>query len=532
MSTRQYIGARYVPKFYDFEGSTEWRSGVSYEPLTIVTRNGNSYTSKKPVPTNIGAPESNAEYWAATGIYNSQLEHYVDLVNQIASPGAIDTENLADSSVETAKIANESVTASKLADDSVTEDKIADKAVHLSNLNYDVTSQIYHQKPAKKEMFAHRGASDCCPENSLAAFTMAKVFCFDGVETDVQFTSDGVPICMHDDTVDRTTTGTGAVSSLTLAQIRAFTIDYSINPRGVEIFPNEVVPTYEEFLLCCKKYDLKAIPELKNITAEQAVQCARIAQNMGVLDNTLFISFELPLLEAIKDEFPNSLCAPLLDLTETNIAYCVSKGFYGIDSTYANVSSSLVALAHANGLKVFCWTVNDGATGTAMSLAGVDGQTSNGMVSFADQTGLMGQINYATYFMGMKPINPYEIKCLNTGRGLIRTGASPDGTIFTAAGSTSNNRVIIPKVYGVFDTDINYAYNKGPHGVFDQFTFLTVELDGRITRDIGWRVTTGSGNGTVTRLNSYFCVPYLGSGVACNYLDIEMLYANGLISIR
>lgn len=74
MSTRQYIGARYVPKFFDWDGSTDWRSGVAYEALTIVTRNGNSYTSKIPVPSNIGAPEENPTYWAATGLYNEQIE--------------------------------------------------------------------------------------------------------------------------------------------------------------------------------------------------------------------------------------------------------------------------------------------------------------------------------------------------------------------------------------------------------------------------------------------------------------------------
>lgn len=74
---RQYIGARYVPKFYENSDNTsEWRSGVSYEPLTVVTYNGNSYTSKKTVPSNVGNPSDNAEYWASTGIYNQQVEAY------------------------------------------------------------------------------------------------------------------------------------------------------------------------------------------------------------------------------------------------------------------------------------------------------------------------------------------------------------------------------------------------------------------------------------------------------------------------
>lgn len=77
MATTQYIGARYVPKFYENSSHTaEWTQNTAYEPLTIVTRNGNSYTSKKAVPASIGAPEDNASYWASTGIYNSQVEEY------------------------------------------------------------------------------------------------------------------------------------------------------------------------------------------------------------------------------------------------------------------------------------------------------------------------------------------------------------------------------------------------------------------------------------------------------------------------
>lgn len=74
MATRQYIGARYVPKFYEGPNGTEWTTNTAYEALTIVTRNGNSYTSKKPVPASVGSPNNNPEYWASTGIYNAQVE--------------------------------------------------------------------------------------------------------------------------------------------------------------------------------------------------------------------------------------------------------------------------------------------------------------------------------------------------------------------------------------------------------------------------------------------------------------------------
>lgn len=76
MAIRQYIGARYVTKIYENTldpSSAEWESGVTYEPLTMVTYNNSSYISRKDVPGNIGDPASNGSYWAVTGLYNGQI---------------------------------------------------------------------------------------------------------------------------------------------------------------------------------------------------------------------------------------------------------------------------------------------------------------------------------------------------------------------------------------------------------------------------------------------------------------------------
>lgn len=82
MAVKQYIGARYVPKFYDVNGSSEWTPNTVYEPLTIVTRGGNSYTSKKRVPAATGTPELNPGYWAPTGIFNEQVQ---ELANEVSA---------------------------------------------------------------------------------------------------------------------------------------------------------------------------------------------------------------------------------------------------------------------------------------------------------------------------------------------------------------------------------------------------------------------------------------------------------------
>lgn len=68
MAVKQYIGARYVPLIIG-----EWDSATAYDPLSIVTNNGNSYTSKVKVP--VGTPLSDTKYWCLTGNFNAQLQY-------------------------------------------------------------------------------------------------------------------------------------------------------------------------------------------------------------------------------------------------------------------------------------------------------------------------------------------------------------------------------------------------------------------------------------------------------------------------
>ena len=74
-------------------------------------------------------------------------------------------------------------------------------------------------------IIGHRGASAEAPENTLAAFDLALAQKADGFEFDVRLSADGVPVIIHDDTVDRTTNGTGRVADMTLAELKSLTID-------------------------------------------------------------------------------------------------------------------------------------------------------------------------------------------------------------------------------------------------------------------------------------------------------------------
>lgn len=80
MSVREYVGARYVPTFAT---PIDWNSANTYEPLTIVLHEGNSYTSRQAVPA--GIQITNTTYWAQTGNYNAQIEQYRQDVAALAN---------------------------------------------------------------------------------------------------------------------------------------------------------------------------------------------------------------------------------------------------------------------------------------------------------------------------------------------------------------------------------------------------------------------------------------------------------------
>ncbi|NOR49715.1 MAG: glycerophosphodiester phosphodiesterase, partial [Desulfuromonadales bacterium] len=69
-------------------------------------------------------------------------------------------------------------------------------------------------------LWAHRGASCCAPENTLAAFTLAVDNGADGLELDIHLSRDGVPVVIHDETLERTTDGCGPVAEMTLQQLQ------------------------------------------------------------------------------------------------------------------------------------------------------------------------------------------------------------------------------------------------------------------------------------------------------------------------
>lgn len=151
-------------------------------------------------------------------------------------------------------------------------------------------------------IMAHRGNMARCPENTLAAFRLGVSDGADIIETDVRISSDGVFICMHDETVDRTTDGNGRVDGLQLSELRKLSAS-----GGRKEFREERVPTFQEF---CEVIPpgIHLAAELKADGFKEEGNCRRFAEELdrlGVRDRTMVLSFEREKLEVFRRVAPD-----------------------------------------------------------------------------------------------------------------------------------------------------------------------------------------------------------------------------------
>lgn len=229
---------------------------------------------------------------------------------------------------------------------------------------------------------AHRGNNTEYPENSLPAFQQATRHW--GIETDIQVTSDGKWVVMHDATVDRTTNGSGAVSSMTLNQFRALRID--TGPNIATLSDSEKIPpTLEEYLIICKQFNKVPVIEIKS-GSYSAANYTLLKDTLNLFgydeSNCVIASFDFIVLTNIRAIYPNMELHMFFNSIDTNtINQLMTLGIPAVAScSYSNasVTAANVKLLHAAGLKVGVWTVNDDKF-EEMKKLGVDYITTNSL---------------------------------------------------------------------------------------------------------------------------------------------------------
>src|SRR5262245_31720314 len=138
---------------------------------------------------------------------------------------------------------------------------------------------------------AHRGASSYAPENTFAAFDLAIEMGARHLELDVHFSSDGHLVVIHDDTVDRTTDGSGPVTSRSLAALTALDAGAWFDPR----FKGERIPTLGAVLE--RYWGVHLHVELKGHSAGLAQRAVDMIRSSGIATNVTITSFEKEKLE-------------------------------------------------------------------------------------------------------------------------------------------------------------------------------------------------------------------------------------------
>src|SRR5271157_1376309 len=159
-------------------------------------------------------------------------------------------------------------------------------------------------------LIAHRGASGYAPENTLAAFRRAASLGVSFIETDLQLTRDAHFVALHDETVNRTTTGQGSVQHLTLAEVRRLDAGSWFGSE----FMGERVPTLVEILEFARKHDVVFYLELKPNGfwgGEHALIGA--LREAGQIARVVIISFEPGILEGLRRLEPTLMTGLLID---------------------------------------------------------------------------------------------------------------------------------------------------------------------------------------------------------------------------
>ena len=151
-----------------------------------------------------------------------------------------------------------------------------------------------------REIIAHRGYSAIAPENTLAAFAAAIAHRANSIEFDVQLSSDGIPVIIHDPTLERTTNGSGFVREKTLEQLKALDAGAWFNPE----FSGERIPSLSEALKAIEDLDRFVYPEVKgaeNWTDADVDRFVQILIETGWEDRCIVACFNEKFLERVRE---------------------------------------------------------------------------------------------------------------------------------------------------------------------------------------------------------------------------------------
>lgn len=208
---------------------------------------------------------------------------------------------------------------------------------------------------------AHRGLSAIEPENTLPAFKAACEAKYNYVEFDIEPTSDGKWIVMHDDDLRRTTNGHGKITERTLAEVSALKID---NGANIENYTNLRVPTFEETMALLDRYypNTKPMIEIKSIGKNNLDSLIEFFKDYAARGrSTIVISFDKDIIDTLYKECPEQTYWLLTsELSDEAVDFCKNHGNMraAFNGNNAKNTDSVINAAIDAGIPLAAWTVD------------------------------------------------------------------------------------------------------------------------------------------------------------------------------
>ncbi len=208
------------------------------------------------------------------------------------------------------------------------------------------------------KVYAHRGVSSLAPENTMPAFKKALEYKADGIELDVQLSKDGVPVVIHDETLERTTTGSGMVKDHTVTELKKLDAGKWFSPA----YWHTAIPTFEEFAGWVAETPLNINVELKtNKVRYEGIEqkVLDILKKYGLTERSVISAFNYDSLKTVREIDPDMSFAPL---SSKRLAKpCEFADSIGADSIHLNyrlINRRLLKHCSKNGIILRTYTVN------------------------------------------------------------------------------------------------------------------------------------------------------------------------------
>ena len=206
-------------------------------------------------------------------------------------------------------------------------------------------------------IWAHRGASGSAPENTLVAFQRAIDLGAEGIELDVQLTKDDVIVVCHDETIDRTSDGTGWLKDYTLEELRSFDFNQQFQEYGPQ-----TIPTMKEVLALIKPTNLVIDIELKTSIIyypQLEEKIVALVKEFGMEDRVNYSSFNHYSCVHVHEIDPNAEVGFLYwDAPIDFPLYAKKHGANAMNPAYANLYlPNTLEQAKEAGLNIYVWDV-------------------------------------------------------------------------------------------------------------------------------------------------------------------------------